>query len=169
MTTVLRSTLLAKLGWTWQDEQDRAVVADSNQWTWRTALNEGTQPGEANAIWYAVGKTLASGASNEWLLDALSRPLFGKTIVQGFSSVKVLWLANRGESTGTLVLGGASSNPWPGPLSSGSSTLCVAPGGVLFAVHPAAGWGVSSSAKAIKLLAEAGSVTYDIILLGVAS
>lgn len=168
MATVFRSTLLAQLGWTWRDEQDRAGVTDSNQWSWRTALNEGTQPGESNAIWYAVGKTLASGASTEWLLDALSRPLFGKSIVQSFSAIKALWLANRSESGGTLVMGGAASNPWLGPMGSGSNLLRIAPGGVLFTVHPGAGWGVSSSAKALKLAAESASVTYDIILLGIA-
>lgn len=168
MATVFRSTLLAQLGWTWRDEQDRAAVIDANQWSWRTSLNEGTQPGEANAIWYAMGITLASGASTEWLLDALSRPLFGKTIVQAFSSIKALWLANRSESSGTLVMGGAASNPWAGPMGSGSSLLRIAPGGVLFVAHPGGGWSVSSSAKALKLAAESASVTYDIILLGVA-
>jgi len=168
MAAVFKSTLLAQLGWTWRDEQDRAAVTDTNQWSWRTALNEGTQPGEANAIWYAMGKTLASGASTEWLLDALPRPLFGKTIVQTFSSIKALWLANHSESGGTLAMGGAPSNPWSGPMGSATNLLRIAPGGVLFVAHPGMGWSVSSSAKALKLAAESASVTYDIIVLGIA-
>lgn len=167
MSTIFRSTLLTQLGWTWRDEQDRAVVTDSNRWTWQTALNEGTQPGEANAVWYAVGKTLATSASIEWPLDALSRALFGKTIVHNFSAVKALWIANRSESSGILALGGATNNPWLGPLSSASSILRLAPGGVLFVVHPGTGWNVSSSAKTLKLAAESGAVTYDIILIGI--
>ncbi|MGQ9504220.1 MAG: hypothetical protein ACUVQG_03885 [Thermogutta sp.] len=167
MSTIFRSTLLTQLGWTWRDEQDRAVVSDSNRWSWQTMLNEGTQPGEANAVWYAVGRTLAAGSSTEWALDALSRALFGKTIVHSFSAVKALWIANRSESSGTLALGGATNNPWLGPLNSATSILRLAPGGVFFVVHPGTGWSVSSSAKALKLAAESGAVTYDMILIGI--
>lgn len=167
MTTSFRSTLMTQLGWTWRDEQDRAVVTDTNRWSWQLALNEGTQAGEANALWYAMGKTLAADSSTEWLLDALSRQLFGKTVVHTFATVKALWLANRNESAGTLALGGASSNPWPGPFSPANSVLRISPGGVLFVVHRGTGWSVSSSAKALKLAAESGAVTYDIILMGV--
>lgn len=167
MTTSFRSTLMTQLGWTWRDEQDRAVVTDTNRWSWQAALNEGTEAGEANALWYAVGKTLPSGASTEWLLDALARQLFGKTVVHAFASVKALWLANRNESAGILAIGGATSNPWVGPFSPANSMVRLSPGGVLFVVHPGTGWSVSSSAKAVKLAAESGSVTYDIILVGV--
>ena len=76
-------------------------------------------------------------------------------------------MISRKESAGNLIIGGASTNPWPGPFSSASHTLRVVPGGVLLVAHPNAGWSVSASAKNLKLAAESGSVTYDLILVGV--
>ena len=167
MTTIFRSSLESKVGWTWRDEQDRSAVVDSNQWLWRISLQEGTDEGQANAVWYVLGKTLASGASNEWDLTALSRTLFNASVNQAFASVKALYVINRKESTGNLIIGGASTNSWPGPFSSVTQTIRVVPGGVLLVVHPNAGWSVSASAKNLKLAAESGSVTYDLILVGV--
>ena len=90
MTTILRSSLESKVGWTWRDEQDRSAVIDSNQWLWRLSLQEGTDEGQANAVWYVLAKTLASGASNEWDLTALSRTLFNASVNQAFANVKAL-------------------------------------------------------------------------------
>lgn len=167
MTTIFRSSLLAQLGWTWRDEQDRTTVMDSNQWPWRLFLHEGTEDGQANAVWYVLAETLPTGGSSTWTLDALPRNVFGGQFSQAFSKVKALFVINRAESTGDLVIGNAATNPWPGPFSSAAQTVRVVPGGVLLVVQPNAGWPVTSTAKSLKLAAESGSVTYDLILFGV--
>lgn len=167
MSISLRSSIEAKLGWTWSDQQTGSRIFDDSQALWRIHLHEGTETNQANAVWYTLSRTLASGTSQEWDLAALPISVFRGQFTRAFTTIKALFVINRAESAGNLLVGGASSNPWPGPFTTASAVSRIVPGGALLVGNPGTGWPVTTTARNLKLAAENGSLTYDLVLLGI--
>lgn len=166
MSSQLRSSIQAQLGWTWRDTSDTVPVVDTNQLLFRLALADGTGAGQADAVWHRHGRTLLADAADMLALDALPMPLFGGELYLAMQTIRAILLLNRDQSDGALVVGAAESYPWSGPFGSTSHTIAVPPGAPFLVAHPGTGWPVQVGANMLRLAASGGSVTYDAAILG---
>jgi hypothetical protein len=167
MTTTLRSTIEAQLGWTWQDHVGEAPIVDSNRHLYQKILHDGVGDGQADAVWHAESESLAQGESRDLALDMLAQPLFGDVVTIPLASVKALLIVNRNETDeGCLLVGGASAEAWPGPFGSAADRVRVPPQSPMLLVNSKSGWAVAPGAAKLCLAAEGGPVTFDIAILG---
>ena len=113
MTTNLRSTIHAELGWTWRDLAGSALITNSNRLRLVQDLDDGHDENQAEAVWDAADQTLAAGGSTTFELDALEREMFGDTVYVSLLTVKAIlivqprrpatsWWAARRPTSGTL-------------------------------------------------------------------
>ena len=163
MATKLSVQHQLSLNWSWEDTLDLGKIKDSSQYSKTLQYTDGTAAGQAQKIWHDQ-RDLAAGGNEELDLQALARTVFGDSAQVVFSAIKSL-LIEVTNGTGPLRLGGAATNPWQGPLSSGG-TLDVGSGDIFFQSNQN-GWSVSATAKQLKL-ENLGSdqLTYRIILVG---
>lgn len=133
-------------------------------------LADGDGAGEANVIWSDTRTLAASDDEDIDLAGELVDPL-GQTIA--FGKIKGLLIAASSSNTNDVVIGAADSNAWVGPFGADTDTLTIRPGGVLLLVAPdAAGYAVTGGTGDLLKVANGGagsSVTYDIVIFGVAS
>lgn len=167
MTTTLRSSIRAELGWTWRDTVGELLFTDSNRLVSQEDLDDGAATSQADAVWHALDQSLAAGGSAVFALDGLPQSMFGGTITVALAKVKALLIVNRGE--GHLVVGGADASQWLGPFGMLGDTLRVPPGGSLLASHVGDGWPVEPGSKYLKLQALGGDALFDITMLGAAA
>jgi len=157
----MKAEIKASLGWNWTDG---AVLDD--RLAYAAQLLDGNGDNQAEAAWLAEQQSLLSGASITHDLSYLTRSLLGDTHVTTLLEVRALLAINHGSSGGTLVVGGASSNPWSAPLADGSDKLRVPPDGVALLTSRPSGWTVDESNRNLKLAADGGTVDYSIALIG---
>ncbi len=170
MSTNLRSTIQAQLGWTWRDSTGANVVANSNRLQLHQDLEDGTGTHQADAVWDVVDQSLTAGSSTTFSLDALARDLFGDTITIALAKVKAVLVVNKNTSgSGHMLLGGAASDEWYAPLGAAGDTLKIMPGAAVLLTCPQAGWDVSAGATELKLAAVGDDVTFDVAIIGVAA
>jgi hypothetical protein len=167
MTMNLRSTITARLGWTWRDQDGFSSVVNSTRLESIQDLADGSASLEADAVWDAAEQSLAQSNSTTLELDALERDLFGDTITIGLSKVKAILIVNQNTTgNGYLVVGAAASDTWYAPFGAANDTVKVMPGGSVLLANPRDGWDVQAGATDLKIAAAGGSVTYDIAILG---
>jgi len=167
MTTSLRSTIIAQLGWTWRDHVWAAPITDNNRLQLIRSLANGTGVNQADAVWHAEDQSLAAGTSTTLELDALEKKLFGDTIFVSLLTVKALLIVNKNSGgDGYLLVGGAAGDQWYAPFGAADDTVKVMPGGPLLLANPCAGWDVQLGASDLKIAAPADAVTYDVAILG---
>lgn len=170
MTTTLRSTLQAQLGWTWRDAVGANVVANTNRLQWSQDLENGVGTNQADAVWDVVDQSLSAGTSITLSLDGLVRNLFGDAITIALAKVKALLVVNKNASgSGHLLLGGAVSDEWHAPLGASGDCVKIMPGAALMLACPQSGWDVAAGATELKLAAVGDDATFDITILGVAA
>jgi hypothetical protein len=157
--------ILARLGWSWKQSNDLAVIRNEAQVEYRRSFSESLDAARADAIWEAAGETLAASASKTYELDALEKSLFGDTLYVSFLTLRAVYLHNR-SAAATLGVGGAPSDPWQGPFGDPSDTLLLPPGAVLLLTAPATGWPVTTTARDLRITAEAAEAEFDLVLVG---
>jgi len=157
----IKAEIQASIGWNWSDG---AVLND--RLAYAATLLEGADANQAEAAWVDADQSLTSGTSTTYDLTALTRTLLGDTHTTTLLAVRGLLIINHATSAGTLVVGGATSNPWSAPLGDSADTLHVPPDGVALLVNRADGWDVDASHCNLKLAASGGDVDYSIALLG---
>ena len=168
MTTTLKSTLSAQLGWTWRDVAGTLVVIDSNRLAFDADLADGAGSAEADAIWHAADQTLLAGQAMTLELDALAQSIFGDIITIPLAKVKAILIVNKnGGQSGSLVVGGAAANAWSAPFGTPGDTVCVMPGSPLVLANLCDGWDVPPGSHALRLEAVGQPVTFDVAILGV--
>jgi hypothetical protein len=170
MTTTLRSTVHAKLGWIWRDRLGASLVIDSNKLESKNDLADGPGAGQADAVWHAEDQALAAGQSVSFELDALEQSLFGGAITIRLSRVKALLIVNRNASgAGCLQVGGAAVDEWHEPFGAPGDTVKVMPGSPLLLSNCRDGWEVNLQNAVLKVAPVDGDVTFDIAVLGTVS
>jgi len=133
-------------------------------------IASGTGINQCNQVW---GKTATLAATTvTYDLTALTGSA-GET--KAFSKVKLLCIFNNDTVAGhDLVCFDAAATAWQAPLDDATATVTV-PGGcsaggtpLLLANMTAAGWTVDGSHKSLKLNSGANSVSYTILIAGLA-
>ncbi len=165
MSTTLRSTIRIELGWTWRDQAAGLLFTDSNRVVYRQDLPDGTDPGQADAVYHALDQTLAAGQAVELALDDLQQTMFGGSVPVRLARVKALLVVNK-STAGLLVLGGAASSTWLGPFGLWDATVRVPPDNPFFAAHRGDGWPVEPGANRLRLEAQGADARFDLVLLG---
>jgi hypothetical protein len=137
------------------------------------SLTYGTGSGQVNLI-VAQDRTLAASSNETLDLYGSTTPLadiFGASTLFRHIKYLAVYIVSGGDVNGVLV-GGAGSNPFLGPLGGTSPTVLIYPGGPGLQVgEPTAGWVVSSTAGQLKIANESSavSVTYRIVIGGTTS
>lgn len=168
MAKTLDAIIKASLGWTYTDDPggDGLLFRDSNEQPYKESLTSGQDANEADTVWHDE-RTLASGASETLDLENLIWDLLGNTVYQTLSRVKAILIVN--ESTAdSLRVGNAASNAWVGPFGAAAHTVEVPPDSPLLLVNLQDGWQVNATSSDLKIAnTGAGSITYQIVILGV--
>lgn len=134
------------------------------------SLTFGTGSGQANLI-VAQDRTLAASSNETLDLYGSTTPLadiFGASALFRHIKYVAVYIVSGGDVNG-LLIGGAGSNPFLGPLGGTSPTVLVYPNGPGFQVgEPTAGWSATTSAGQLKIANESSavSVTYRIVIGG---
>lgn len=133
----------------------------------RWPLSDGTGANQATAV-FSDTRTLAASASEDLdLAGVLVGPL-GDTLT--FTAVKTIYVKAAAGNTNNVIVGGASSNAFTGPLGGTTPTITLPPNGGVLLVNPtAAGWTVTAgTGDLLKIANSAGStsVSYDIVIIG---
>ncbi len=160
------SNVLAQLGWSWQTGAEAAPVVDNNRLIHRVELDYGQDAFQADTVWHAEGQVLGQDDHLVYDLLAMEFPVFGDKVSLCFDRVRALLIVHRGQNPGVLQIGGASNNPWQGPLGEATDHIQIPASGALWVVHPEEGWPVTPEACQLQLEAVGGDVLYDIALLG---
>ena len=167
MTTTLRSSITAELGWTWRDQVGTSLIIDSNRLRCDKDLADGGDAGQADAVWHVEGQGLFASQSTTLQLDALEQSRFGDVITIPMSKVKAILIVNRNSSgSGHLLVGGAAVDEWHAPFGASGDTVKVMPDGSLLLSCPGDGWDVEAGSNALKIAAVGDDATYDVAILG---
>lgn len=170
MTTTLRSTIDAQLGWSWRDRIGPFTVIDDNRLAFHQELSDGFEAWQADTAWHAADQTLLAGQSTTLELAALGQTLFGQSIVIPLARVKAILVVNKSTAAGAcLLVGGAGVDEWSAPFGMLGDTVKVMPGSPLLLANVRDGWEVEPGYEALKLQAVGGDVVFDIAILGVSA
>lgn len=169
MTTSLKSTISAQLGWTWRDQVATATVTSSNRLPFSKNMMDDDYLSQPGAVWYAEDQTLGAGESAIFTLDALDQNMFGDTITVPMSSVRAILIINKNEDAGDgyLSVGAAAVDGWSAPFGSAADTVKVMPDSPLLLANTVDGWDVESGSTDLEVTAVGGSVTFDVAVLGI--
>lgn len=131
-----------------------------------TQFAPGTGAGKADLV-FADRRTLAASATeNLDLAGVLTDPLGG---ILTFGHVKAIYITAKLANTNSVVVGGAATNGFAGPLGGTTPTVTLPPGGALLLTHPGAGWTVTASTGDLLKIANSSSgtsVQYDVVIIG---
>lgn len=128
-------------------------------------IASGTASGQADLM-FADRRHLAGSATESLdLAGGLTDP-FGAALT--FAKIKGLFLFSLTENANNIIVGAAASNAWAGPFGATTHTVTVQPGGLLAIVAPKTGWAVTAGTGDLLKIANAaaGSIDYDLVLIG---
>lgn len=130
-------------------------------------LTTGTSANQADKR-FTDTRTLTASSTEDLDLAGSLTDVFGATLT--FARVKFLLVYAAAANTNNVVVGGASSNAWPGPFGATTHTVAVQPGGLLVMQAPGAtAWPVTPATGDLLHVANSAggtSVTYDIVIIG---
>lgn len=138
-------------------------------------LTAGTGTGKADKVFSDQRTLAASATENLDLAGVLTDPL-GGTLT--FVHVKAILILADAANTNNVVVGGATTNAFAGPLSAVTDytpgaylqgTVAIPPGGAALLTHGGAGWTVTAATGDIlKILNSGGTtgVTYKVLIIG---
>jgi hypothetical protein len=160
----LTSALTAKIEATLTGSADHGTPTAALELEFAKSMASGTGSNQADKV-YSDQRTI--NASSDETLDLTNlTDVFGASL--SFAKVKAILIKAAAGNTNNVVVGNAT-NPFAGPLSAGTTTISISPGGAVMLAAPASGWTVTGgSADEIKI-ANSGagsSVTYDIVIVG---
>ena len=138
------------------------------------ALTQGVGANQINAIAVERDRHMTGPASYELDLATLAgfeQPKDPLRNTVTFDNIVALLVRNQTTSTGDLIVGGASTNPWSAPFVAsaepGTTKITLKPGGILLLTAPtAAGYAISGTSKMLRLETTSGSTSADIIVFG---
>lgn len=145
------------------DTAGREVI-DPNALNYVRDLTNGTGLNQCDLLFYERHTLLAAG-SRVYNFDGTETNRRGESLT--FVRVKAIVVANLTETDGLSLTVGGGTEPLANWITVTTAGVIVAPGGCLKLINPSAtGYGVTSSNDRLRVLANAGTTTYDIVLLG---
>jgi hypothetical protein len=134
-------------------------------------LTQGTGANQINAIAVDRDRHMTGPSSFELDLSTLAGfeqatdPL--RNMIQ-IDNIVAIFIRNQSVSSGDLLVGAASSNPWTAPFAgSGTAKVNLKPGGFILLTAPAvAGYPVTGTSKMLRLETTSGQTTCDIVVFG---
>jgi hypothetical protein len=174
MADTLAVDIKGSLHWLFQESLDLATVTDTARLEYARSLGDGVSLDQADKLWHDQ-RTLASGASENLDLTALTNSVFGSTVTIGFVRVKALMIVNLATTANEdLAVGGAGSgaNAWHAPFKNDADArVVVAADSMLLWINKKHGWTVINNSSDILKIANDGlaSVTYRIAIVGASS
>lgn len=131
--------------------------------TYTNRFADGEDADEAEAIFTDTRTT--SGNDDLDLAGGVT-DAFGNSMT--FKSVKALIIQNHSDSTGNALVGAEGTNEFSSFFGDDTDKLVVPPGGMMMITNPsAAGFVVTAgTGDKLRIAASAGSVSYDIIVIG---
>lgn len=171
MADSLATTLKVAMSWVFQDALDLATIADVSKLEFEKSTTDGTGVDQADKIWHDT-RTLATATNDDLDLNALTNSIFGSPVTINFAKVKAIIIKNKSTTSGDeLKVGAAGTNPFVGPFA-GVTTAIVEVGAdsVLVLTSLKDGWTVTGGSSNVLRInnPNAGSVTYDIVIIGTA-
>lgn len=121
--------------------------------------------GKADVL-FADTRTLAASATENLDLAGVLAGLLGGTVTA--AEITAIYVEAAAANTNDVLVGGAGSNPFNGPLTGTTPKLQVGPGDCAF-VSNRKGWTVTPSTGDILLVSNAAAgtaVTYTIVIIG---
>ena len=171
MADTLATTLKVTLDWLFQDALDLTTAVDNSRLEFEKSTTDGTGADQADKIWHD-NRTLAGAASDDLDLNALTNSIFGSTVTINFAKVKAIVIKNKSTTAGDeLKVGDAATNPFVGPFAGDVDAVVeVGADSVLVLASLKDGWTVTGGSSDVLRInnPNAGSVTYDIVIIGTA-
>lgn len=126
------------------------------------SLSDGTGVNQASKVWSYTGSLAATSITYD--LTSLT----GVLGTVSFSTIKMIYISNNGTTDGQdLTVGNATTAPFSGWLSSGTTTEKVRSNGFMLKFAPGTGLAVSvGTSQNLKIDAGANTLGYTIICIG---
>lgn len=143
---------------------DFSTVQDALIRDFTQLLSNGTGANQASNHWHDQRTT--SGNDDLDLAGSLVNGL-GQTLT--FTKIKALIIKAAAANGNDVVVGNAAANGFITPFGAAAHTVKVKPGGILILIAPDVnGYAVTAAtADTLRVASGGGSVTYDIVLVGV--
>jgi hypothetical protein len=168
MADSLTAQIKASLNWLFQESLDLATVNDDAKLEYDRSFADGTAADQADKIWHD-SRTLASGASDDLDLNALTNTIFGSTVTINMAKVKAILIVNTATTAGEdLTVGGAAAQEWTAWVGAAGDKVRVPADSCLLITNRKSGWSVTNGASDTLRVTNtgAGSITYKIAVLG---
>jgi hypothetical protein len=168
MADTLTAQIKASLNWLFQESLDLATVEDDAKLEYDESLADGTADDQADKVWHD-SRTLASGASDDLDLTALTNTIFGSTVTIDFVRIKAILIVNTATTAGEdLTVGGAAAQEWTAWVAAAGDKVRVPADSCLLITNKKTGWTVTDGASDTLRITNtgAGSITYKIAMLG---
>lgn len=126
----------------------------------------GTDATSKADLLFADTRTLAASATENLDLAGVLATALGATITA--AEVVAIWVRAAAANTNSVVVGGAASNAFSGPLSGTTPKITLQPGNAVLLTCQQ-GWPVVAGTGDILLISNSGSgtgVDYDIVVIG---
>lgn len=169
MAYALTANLNVLVDATLTNSNDLSVSTDKVFRAYNTALTNGTGDGQGNNMWHDQRTLAASGTEDLDLSGVLVSTVTGAALV--FTKIKAILIAAAAANTNNVVVSRAASNGVV-LFSATADAVSVLPGGLFMVTAPNAGVVVTAATgDLLTITNSAGTtgVTYDVIILGVAS
>lgn len=165
MATTLSTSISVTLKATYTNVLDIGNAVANFTKTFSDKLTDGTGLDNADLIFWDT-RTVTNGTPDDLDLAGGLTDAFGNTLT--FVKVKGIMIVNNSATAGEILTLGGDANGFINWLNPATATQKVGPGGVLQLHLPsAAGYAVTAATGDIlQIAADAGSISYDIILIG---
>lgn len=170
MAATLNSTVTVQVSGTLVDGASIGSAQQSVAYRAAVALANGTGANQANQI-YTARRTIPASSNESLDLSGVLANAFGALL--NFTAIKAIVVSAAAANTNDVVVGGAASNGFISWVGAATDTVKVKPGGTFAVVAPgAAGYAVTAGTADLLKITNSNSgtaVTYDIVIVGVAS
>jgi hypothetical protein len=156
-----KAEIVGRFGWEWN-----SGAVDDSQLNYTELFTHGPEANQAEAVWHLEDVTLLDAVSVTYDLTALTRDVFGDTLITTLLLVKSILVVNKSTAGGKLLLGGAAANEWSECFGGDGDSAEVPLDSPLLLSNRKCGWEVDDTHKNLKVAAVGGDVTYSIVIIG---
>ena len=168
MATTLSTSIALALKATYTNSLDISDAVANLSKGFKDTLSNGADSDQADLAWWET-RTVSNGSPDTLDLAGGLTDAFGQTL--SFARLKGMLLHNKSGTAGEVLAVGGDTAAVVGWVGAADDVVRVGPNGILLLWNPsAAGYPVTGgSADVLQVAAEAGTIEYDIVLLGTTS